>query len=327
MEMIRNIFLRLQIILILGFISTAIFSQDGGVYALQETLEETKKDIGILEEKLSFHGYYSNYLTNSAKNVSDFKADSIKNWLQFLNDNISKSKPEVLAPVLSNITTELTKLAFPYSQKYKSADNLDTYEEQVTGQFIKNMAEKLRPIIGYTHYERWEFLFEGTLEEIKKAVEVLTSFQQRTPFSSLKVDLLTATETEIRNNNQRKNEVETQLNKKRLDKASIITQMTSKDKEVNALSIKLGLPLFCGTVLMLFIGAYLYKKLVSRSTQSGAAEGEISKVLLEVITVLLITMSVLILGLAKILTENVLGTLLGGIAGYILNRTKSTATT
>src|SRR5262249_27786272 len=45
-----------------------------------------------------------------------------------------------------------------------------------------------------------------------------------------------------------------------------------------------------------------------------------SGILVEIITVLLLTMSVLILGLANRIQGEVLGTLLGGISGYVLNR-------
>lgn len=94
-----------------------------------------------------------------------------------------------------------------------------------------------------------------------------------------------------------------------------------KDISINQRAINIGLPLFCGTVIVLFLIAYLYRKLNTGSTQKNEdSDGFMSKILLEIITVLLITMTVLILGLARILAENVLGTLLGAIAGYILNR-------
>lgn len=98
-----------------------------------------------------------------------------------------------------------------------------------------------------------------------------------------------------------------------------------KDISINQNAISIGLPWFCITVIILFGFTFFYKKIFSTiNTQSTNTDDEnsMAKVLLEVITVLLITLTVLILGLARIITENVLGTLLGGIAGYILNRNK-----
>lgn len=96
------------------------------------------------------------------------------------------------------------------------------------------------------------------------------------------------------------------------------------NKSINQEAIRWGLPFFCITVIVLFYGAFFYRKLsVTQNAQPGQVEqDQISKVLLEIITVLLLTMTVLILGLSGILKENVLGTLLGAIGGYILNRTK-----
>jgi hypothetical protein len=46
--------------------------------------------------------------------------------------------------------------------------------------------------------------------------------------------------------------------------------------------------------------------------------------LVEISTVLLLTMSILILGLSEKIKSDVLGTLIGGISGYVLNRMRST---
>jgi len=107
---------------------------------------------------------------------------------------------------------------------------------------------------------------------------------------------------------------------------NILKAKEEQNKSINQEAIKWGLPFFCITVIVLFYGAYFYRRLsllkpTSSETTTGGDE-QMSKVLLEVITVLLITMTVLILGLSGVLKENVLGTLLGAIAGYILNRTK-----
>lgn len=98
------------------------------------------------------------------------------------------------------------------------------------------------------------------------------------------------------------------------------------DITINHRAINIGLPWFCVTVILLFVIAFIYQKMqIAKNAAGGTADNFITSILLEVITVLLITLTILILGLARILTENVLGTLLGGIAGYVLNRTKTGA--
>jgi len=93
-------------------------------------------------------------------------------------------------------------------------------------------------------------------------------------------------------------------------------------KEINELAITLGLPLFCGTIIVLFIIPFLAKRLSRAQNDSNQMPGSFQfSTLVEISTVLLLTMSILILGLAGKLEPAVLGTLLGGISGYVLNRT------
>lgn len=124
---------------------------------------------------------------------------------------------------------------------------------------------------------------------------------------------------------KQKDDINTELSKINEYYDSILKAKEDKDISINHEAIKWGLPLFCITVIILFYGAFFYRKLSFKSSSTNTDienkdHEQITKVLLEVITVLLLTMTVLILGLSGILKENVLGTLLGGIAGYILNK-------
>ena len=87
--------------------------------------------------------------------------------------------------------------------------------------------------------------------------------------------------------------------------------------EINELAIKLGLPLFCATVCLLFCIPIVARRL----NRDDSADSLFSSgILVEINTVLLLTMTILILGLAGKIQGEVLGTLLGGISGYVLNR-------
>lgn len=93
-----------------------------------------------------------------------------------------------------------------------------------------------------------------------------------------------------------------------------------QNNELHRISIQLGLPAFCVTILLLFIIPYFLDR---KSTPSDSNNSNLNnkQYLLDVATVLLLTLTILILGLAKMMTGEVLGTLLGGISGYVLNRT------
>lgn len=76
----------------------------------------------------------------------------------------------------------------------------------------------------------------------------------------------------------------------------------------------MGLPAFGLVLLAIFAIPKLYrdKELQAEIFSSG--------IVLDMFTVFLLTITILLLGLGRKLTENVLGTLLGGIAGYVLGR-------
>lgn len=95
--------------------------------------------------------------------------------------------------------------------------------------------------------------------------------------------------------------------------------------DINQLAIQLGLPLFCGTVILLFAIPFVAIRGGNAANGVDGAKGFPFGTLVEISTVLLLTMSILILGLAGKLEGPVLGTLLGGISGYVLNRVREGA--
>lgn len=95
----------------------------------------------------------------------------------------------------------------------------------------------------------------------------------------------------------------------------------SQNTDLHRISILIGLPAFCVTILLLFLVPYYLEK---KSTTNNHNNNK--QYLLDVATVLLLTLTILILGLAKMITGEVLGTLLGGISGYVLNRTMNSNT-
>ena len=95
----------------------------------------------------------------------------------------------------------------------------------------------------------------------------------------------------------------------------------NEKRDINSLAIKVGLPAFCITILLLFLGpAWIRRK---STNPDGDTTGNGQSVLLEISTVLLLTMSILILGLSGKINGDVLGTLIGGISGYVLNRMRN----
>jgi len=140
-----------------------------------------------------------------------------------------------------------------------------------------------------------------------------------TNLQNLKKELKSLTISEI----QRINFIPVELNKViEKDKADLILlqkKLNQEETQIDNLAIKIGLPLFCITILLLFLGPKILA-LFDKDGIIDPKDNSSQSVLLEISTVLLLTMSILILGLSDKLNGDVLGTLIGGISGYVLNR-------
>lgn len=80
-----------------------------------------------------------------------------------------------------------------------------------------------------------------------------------------------------------------------------INEATDKaKKEINELAITLGLPLFCTTIVVLFVVPFLAQHFSKQNNSAGQMPGSFQfSTLVEIATVLLLTMSILILGLGS----------------------------
>lgn len=97
-----------------------------------------------------------------------------------------------------------------------------------------------------------------------------------------------------------------------------IYQDDDKKYSINSLAIWVGLPAFCLTILLLYLlPQWLIRNQPNKNHDYSS--------LLQLITVFLLTMTILILGLSGLITGEVLGTLIGGISGYVLNKSVTAA--
>ncbi len=84
--------------------------------------------------------------------------------------------------------------------------------------------------------------------------------------------------------------------------------------QIDTRIIQVGLPVFGLILLGILIIPKVYKDTELQKTIFS------SGIVLDMFTVFLLTITILLLGLGHRLSENVLGTLLGGISGYVLGR-------
>ncbi len=98
-------------------LSLPVMSQENnGVYAMQESLEETKKEINILEEKIPLHDYYENTLNKYIKEINDFETDIITKSLLIIEGKAGQQNETEIRKACEAITDELEKMPFSYRQ-------------------------------------------------------------------------------------------------------------------------------------------------------------------------------------------------------------------
>ena len=106
-----------------------------------------------------------------------------------------------------------------------------------------------------------------------------------------------------------------------------VTKYSASRLDINDKAIKYGILAFCITALSMYLAGlafrYKHSKLNSGVEIKKGDSIEDTKIAVwysvYMITVLLLIITIFILGLARLLTENSLAALLGGIAGYVLN--------
>jgi hypothetical protein len=151
-----------------------------------------------------------------------------------------------------------------------------------------------------------EFLKEKILQYKEKIVEIAKIWETKLgEFETKQKTSLEASQTKLKKVNLA------------LDKGK---------RDINQDAIRLGLPLFCLTVLLLYFIPFFANRFLKGTTDFSILDIFKSGLLSEIITVLLLTMTILILGLANVMQGEILGTLLGGISAYVLNRIQATKT-
>ncbi|MFL9836825.1 hypothetical protein ABS768_04900 [Flavobacterium sp. ST-75] len=287
-------------------------------YQINEVIEETKRKIEDLENnKAALEKYLVslNSLKNEAENLKD----------SFLNEAIEKIRSSITAHNEAQIYQDETIILDELNKQYQTLYDIETnsesrnlmrliyratqelYSESVIREIEKTRYENKKPIL----------TTESKLDNFKQKINSL--------IPKINTNLNLIIDNEIKTVTQKIEKCNSELKGKKGKLTDLFQQMEEKETQINSLSIKLGLPLFCLTILLLFLGPALLK---NKKNKDGIeySEGFSQNVVLEISTVLLLTMSILILGLSGKVNSEVLGTLIGGISGYVLNKVRTNST-
>lgn len=278
-------------------------------YLQSQELDDCKKRIDEIKNSSEILRNYTSAIDGYIESVRSFDLPSLKKKYEELRDiKVANAQTEDL---LGGIYRESEKLQLP-----------ELYYQAVEGINPSVFSTKVYSII-----RSIELNYRYFSDITKENPATIRQFGQNkvAQFGSIEKymqELVNACETEKREVEAKIKELELERKELSNKRAKILSKMNEK-RDINSLAIKVGLPAFCITILLLFLGpAWIRRKSPNNENESGSAG---NSVLLEISTVLLLTMSILILGLSGKINGDVLGTLIGGISGYVLNRMRQNA--
>lgn len=232
--------------------------------------------------------------------------------------NINSVKAQLQAGVSS------IQFLFSRAAPNMFANNSGTSTEPDVAVFMAQWQGKITEMQGAINLQPfYPVLFSTTAtphpEDVAPLLAQIKDKLSAQAFTQDKAGILGALTSLLQQATQSENKAEEQETSLQKEDDDIVAKQSKTKTEINQLAIELGLPLFCATVLLM-LALPIVVQAVTKAPTSDIHDIFTSGILVEIITVLLLTMSILILGLSGKIEGPVLGTLLGGISGYVLNR-------
>ncbi|AYB32176.1 hypothetical protein [Chryseolinea soli] len=292
--------------------------------AINEALEDIKVKIAKADAKISGFKAYGRSLENLKTRLSSYEPNSIDQILKDIESAITAKSNDDIYSQEETLIANLNIFSFEYSVRFYSFGT--GADDDFSSDFFKESSEITKPIksellrsIENNHESDNNKVILNSQEKLTKLKSVLNAKN----LSDIKARLTTRVDTELAVNKTNIENTETEIKTAKTNKAKLLDQLDEQETQINDLAIKLGLPLFCLTILLLFLGPKILIAIKKTAINIGQGDEASQNVLLEIGTVLLLTMSILILGLSGKIQSDVLGTLIGGISGYVLNRIRA----
>lgn len=299
---------------------------------LKDQYDAVRKGIVTARDQITEMERYKKMLTAYQLQLQTVAVSDITDDLdKIVIKPLTPAERDDQASLEQNIFGELYKLEFQGDYDYGGFNSSgryyddDFYAEYMMKMFASPITNELErsPIISqfmrFTQFSSSDEIFFETQKSVDKFKIALTAVSTR-----LKQLIDAGIGKELGAVDLRISTLNKQVNTYEKIAQLAKTKFNKKEEEINLLAIKLGLPLFCGTILALFILPLLLRKAGKKkngeSDECSENNNGFQGIILETCTVLLVTATILILGLAGKLSNEVLGTLIGGISGYVLNR-------
>ncbi len=299
------------------------FVMPGNRTAVSEALEEIKEKIKEHDLKVKVLKKYSNALETYKSKITNYESKAIEQALTSIEAGIKVNNKDEIYSSEEDIFNSLDDLEF-----YLGISPFDNPEDNSSALSFRKSLNEIKKVLDNELLSQLSNNHGNgnnkTVIDTKDKLEKIRTLLNPKAIDNVKKQLIEAISNESLRVKKSIEESENQLKQAKVNKIKLLEKLNEQATQINDLAIKLGLPLFCLTILLLFLGPKIIK--LSKNGHNIEPSDETSQnVLLEISTVLLLTMSILILGLSGKIASDVLGTLIGGISGYVLNRIRAGA--
>lgn len=281
-------------------------------------MKEHEKDMELATKDSVFFNAFKLNIESFKQMVDLLKRDSLRREIDSLGGSGKSNNPDsVSSKCLEKVLFDINENAIQigildnFSDEYTSGlyyiavTKADKFQEEVSNKFHSLLGVRNRASYLGGQYQNYgspyqNYTKEEAVIEYGKKIEGLKLFC---------VNFSKRADTEITRTNKWKEGINQKI------KVMNEGQRDYAENYGNQTLIRIALPIFAAVVLVLVILPIFFSK---ESTQEYLfAKGVLS----QIVTVFLLIVTILILGLGDILKGETLGTLLGGISVYMLQRT------
>lgn len=265
-----------------------------------------------------------------------------------------------LEPIVASINSKVAKIVYPKDDIDRMIIDLEkeVNEDNVILN-LRELIQKFNDQINDASNILYDIQEQGSLAQVmsngvsalrnKDVYRTLITYDSRTDKSKLrkdawrayKVKLRTEFSKEVFDNNLKSlsaavnepyerlkkeiGDLDSQMSSLLKERASLQAQWNDKQKNFDKTIFQWGFPVF----ILFILALYLIPLIIYRRTKEAESAGlalDLFKLVYgsglttEIITVFLLTSTILVLGITDKLNPDILGTLIGGISGYVLGR-------
>lgn len=310
------------------FLVSSSFGQESSAQTLYK-IDELNQKIKKNDSKIETFERGLSILNNAEASIASSSTINRKKLEEAIEHINAAATTEVskIELALDEINFQMTKGGLDFYQLLEQYDQAPEGTTDITI-FLSNISKKFRDHYIYPNFIRYEFVNDtrkpvldtARFSAYKEGLNINNLVEHHAELMKSITGPITTKKKEITTNIQTLEKENKENRQKVLQLQIDLDDQSSIDKTV----IYMGFPIFILFILAIYLVPlwYVYKRenLDGQRTENLYKMIYGSGLVTEIITVFLLTSTILLLGVTDKLAPEILGTLIGGISGYVLGR-------